>query len=154
MKTIIRNISTTILLSPLIVLIYLTFMFGKKRAIKLWGPFMTFLAKQSLNFWVPKLKNSKDFNQFPSRMKANFWLWRPFFDIHITEETNDVFKLYIKNCPFCEVISKVGLSELNPYVCEGDWAMARENKDKWKFDRKHQIGTGDNFCDHTYIRKK
>lgn len=115
---------------------------------------MTSLAKQSLKFWVPKLENAKDFDKFRAKMKANLWLWRPFFDIQITEETNDTFKLHLGNCPFCEVLNNVGLANLNPYVCDGDWVLARENKDKWIFDREHQIGTGDSFCDHTYRRKK
>ena len=129
-------------------------LFGKKKAISFWGPFMTSHAKQSLKFWVPKLENAKDFDNFRAKMKANLWLWSPFFDIQITEETNDTFKLHLGNCPFCEVLNNAGLSDLNPYVCEGDWVLARENKDKWIFDREHQIGTGDSFCDHTYKRKK
>jgi hypothetical protein len=31
--------------------------------------------------------------------------------------------------------------------------MAEANQDKWLFERNHQIGTGDAFCDHTYKRK-
>ena len=33
-----------------------------------------------------------------------------------------------------------------------DWAIARDNADKWKFERNYQIGTGDSYCDHTYKR--
>jgi hypothetical protein len=58
------------------------------------------------------------------------------------------------NCPFCEVLNRTGLSDLSGYICEGDWAYARENKDKWLFERKFQIGTGDTICDHTYKRIK
>jgi len=46
----------------------------------------------------------------------------------------------------------LGMPELAPYICEGDWAKARSNSHKWGFERMHQIGTGDAFCDHTYKR--
>jgi hypothetical protein len=58
------------------------------------------------------------------------------------------------NCPFCEVLAALGLSRLSPYVCQGDWAFAEENKNCWGFERDHQIGTGNRFCDHTYRRLK
>jgi hypothetical protein len=51
-------------------------------------------------------------------------------------------------------LNTVGLSYLNPHICEGDWAKANENRKKWLFERTHQIGTGDSFCDPTYLRKK
>ena len=65
---------------------------------------------------------------------------------------NDVFKLHVSNCPFCEALNPMGMSKLSPYVREGDWAIARVNADKWKFERNNQIGTGDSYCDHTYKR--
>ena len=155
MKNMIRNIAAAILLSPFLVTVYLTSIFaGKEKAIAFFGPFVTSLAKQSLRFWVPKIETANDFDRFPSRMKANFYLWRPFYDIELAEETDDTFKLNVRNCPFCEVLNNSGLSGLSPYVCKGDWQIADENKDKWIFERKHQIGTGDSFCDHTYKRKK
>jgi predicted ArsR family transcriptional regulator len=87
-------------------------------------------------------------------MKANFWLWKPFYDFDIAEENKNIFKLHVWNCPFCECLNGFGLTGLSPYVCEGDWAIARDNIDKWDFERSHQIGTGDSFCDHTYKRKQ
>jgi len=155
MKKFIRNTIVALLFSPLIALIYLTSIFtGKDKAITLWGPFMTFLAKLFLRVWVPRIESASDFDNFPSKMKANFWLWRPLFDFQVEEETKDTFKLNLWNCPFCEVLNAAGLSGLSPHVCKGDWDVADENKDKWIFEREHQIGTGDSFCDHTYKRKK
>lgn len=155
MKKIIRNTGVAILLSPLIALVYFTSIFlGKKRAIERWGPLITSVAKLSLAYWAPKIESPNDFDTFSSKMRANFKLWRPFFDVEITEETDDTFKIHVFNCPFCETLSNTGLSDLSPYVCEADWQKADENKDKWMFEREHQIGTGDSFCDHTYKRKK
>lgn len=154
MKKFIRNTIVALLFSPLIILVYLTSIFiGKNKAIISWGPFVTLLAKQSLRFWVPRIENAKEFDKFPSKMKANFWLWRPLYDFKLAEETNDTFKLNVWNCPFCEVLNMAGLPGMSPYVCKGDWDLANENKDKWIFEREHQIGTGDSFCDHTYKRK-
>ena len=48
----------------------------------------------------------------------------------------------------------MGLLEMKPFVCQGDWDAARVHADKWVFERAHQIGTGDAFCDHTYKRLK
>lgn len=154
MKTLLRNITTALLLGPVIILVHLTTLFvGKEQAVSSWGPRITSLAKSSLRFWVPEIESAKDFDSFSPRMKANFWLWRPFFDIAVVEDTNDAFKIKVSNCPACEVFALTGLSGLNPYLCQGDWAKAAENTDRWLFERKHQIGTGDCFCDHTYKRK-
>jgi hypothetical protein len=151
----IRNITIAFLFSPLIVLIYLTAIFiGKSKAITYWGRVGTFLAKHLLRFLVPEIENAGEFDKFKAKMKANFWLWRPLLGFRVAEETNDIFKFYVWNCPFCEVLNTVGLSDLSPHVCEGDWAKANENRNKWLFERTHQIGTGDSFCDHTYLRKK
>jgi hypothetical protein len=45
-----------------------------------------------------------------------------------------------------------GVPELNSYVCQGDWEIAKEHKGKWEFEREHEIGKGDSYCDHTYKR--
>jgi len=153
MKKHFRKIFGFIVVSPFIVATKLLSIFlGEKKAVEALGPIVTNLAKKSLKFWVPKIDNSKDFDFFPAKMKKNFWIWKPFFDIEISEETNDVFKLHVSNCPFCEVLNKFGLTRLSAYVCEGDWAIAQDNSDKWIFERNYQIGTGDSYCDHTYKR--
>jgi hypothetical protein len=153
MKTLMRNICVALFLSPLIVHVYLRSIFiGKKKAVAFAGPALTRAAKRSLRYWVPVIEGPEDFDRFAPAMKSRFRLWKPLFDIAILEETGDTFKIRVSNCPFYEVLVGAGLRELGPYVCAGDWAVARDNADKWSFDRKHQIGTGDDFCDHTYIR--
>ena len=66
-------------------------------------------------------------------MKRNFRLWRLFYDIEVSKETRNVFKLCVSNCPFCEALNDFGLPRLSAYVCEGDGAIAQDNKDKWVF---------------------
>jgi hypothetical protein len=153
MKTILRKIIGYIVVLPFVFRYKILLLFiGQEKAIEDVGPRLTNSAKRFLKFWVPKIDNQKDFDSFPVKMKKNFRLWEHLFDIEISEESNDLFKLYIPNCPFCEALNKIGMSALSPYVCEGDWAIARENADKWKFERNYQIGTGDSYCDHTYKR--
>ncbi len=118
------------------------------------GPSATYAAKQALRLWVPKIERPEDFDFFSIEMKKKFWLWKLFYDIEISIENTDIFKLHLSNCPFCEVLNTFGLSNLSSYICEGDWAIANDNKEKWLFERTHQIGTGDTFCDHTYKRIK
>jgi len=153
MKQVFRKIFGIIVVSPFVVASKLLSIFlGEQKAIETIGPIVTDCAKQSLKFWVPKIDDPKDFDSFPSKMEKNFRIWKPFYDIKISEETNDVFKLHVSNCPFCEVLNKFGLKRLSAYVCEGDWAIAQDNSDKWIFKRNYQIGTGDKYCDHTYKR--
>lgn len=132
----------------------LSIVIGQQEAIRKIGPMATAFAKYTLKYWVPNMIGPEDFDSFPGKMKDNFKFWRPFYDIEVFEENRDVFKLYVSNCPVCEALNGFGLPELNRYVCEGDWAIARDNSEKWVFERAHQIGTGDRFCDHTYKRIK
>jgi hypothetical protein len=150
----IRNVIIAAFLSPMIVFVYLTAIFiGKKRAAALVGPSLTRAAKRSLRYWVPRIDGPENFDKFAPAMKSRFRLWKPLFDIGIQEDSANVFRIRVSNCPFCEVLISAGLRDLAPSVCEADWAVARDNSDKWYFNREHQIGTGDAFCDHTYIRK-
>jgi hypothetical protein len=153
MKKIFRKIIGYMVVLPFVVSSkFLSIFLGQEKAIEVVGTKLTKSAQRSLKFWVPKINDAKDFDSFPAKMKKNFRLWKIFYDIEISEESNDVFKLRVSNCPFCEALNCLGMSTLSPYVCEGDWAIARDNADKWKFERNYQIGTGDNYCDHTYKR--
>jgi hypothetical protein len=155
MKKVFRTIVGYMVVSPFVVAAYLlSIIFGYHKAVEIVGPIATGLAKLSLRFWVPKINNSSEFDSFQAKMKKNFHLWRPFYDIEISVETGDLFKLYISNCPFCEALNRLKLSKLSECVCNGDWAVAQDNTDKWIFERNCQIGTGDSFCDHTYKRLK
>ncbi len=148
-----RNILTALLLCPLIVRIYGTVLFsGKRKAVLVWGPVVTSLAKKSLRFWVPEIQSAMDFDLFRAKMRSNLRYWRPFFAVRVVEDTKDTLRINISSCPVCAVFKVTGLADLNPYLCKGDWAKADENRDKWLFEREHQIGTGDRLCDHTYKR--
>lgn len=126
---------------------------GGDSSVKIVGPYLTEIARRSLKYWVPKINDASEFHLFSPGMRANLKIWRPFFDVTVEEDTEDTFRVRVDNCPFCESLIRLGMPELAPYVCEGDWEKARRNFAKWDFERKHQIGTGDNFCDHTYKRK-
>ena len=153
MKKIFRTTIGYVIVSPFAVAFqFLALFLGQEKAIDVVGPRLTKSAKRSLKYWVPRIDNAGDFDSFPTRMKQNFRLWEPLFDIEILKESNDVFQLRVSNCPFCEALNRLGMSKLSPYVCEGDWAIARDSADKWKFERTYQIGTGDSYCDHTYKR--
>ncbi|PTN34383.1 L-2-amino-thiazoline-4-carboxylic acid hydrolase [Desulfonatronum sp. SC1] len=155
MKKIFRNIIGYMVVSPFVVATtFLSFFFGQEKAIEIVGKRLTKSAKRSLKFWVPKIDNAKDFDSFPAKMKKKIRLWEPLYDIEVSKESNDVFKLHVSNCPFCEALNRLGMSKLSPYACEADWDIARDNADKWIFERNCQIGTGDSYCDHTYIRIK
>lgn len=153
MKQILRIIIGYMVVLPYVVALKCaSILLGQERAIEVIGPKLTQSAKRSLRFWVPEIENAKDFDSFRGKMKKNFRLWELLFDIEILEESKDVFKLHVSNCPFCEALNRLGMSKLSPYVCEGDWAIARDHSDKWRFERKYQIGTGDSHCDHSYKR--
>lgn len=154
MKDIIRYLTGILVGGPFILMTYLLSVFiGKERAVRIVGPILTSIAKVMLGAFIPKIKDASEFDKFSPGMKKNFWLWKPFYDFDVAQEDSNVFKLKVYNCPFCEVVIKSGLPELGPHICQGDWEIAKENKDKWTFMRTHQIGTGDRFCDHTYLRK-
>ncbi len=154
-KKLFRQIVGFIIVIPATVKVYaFTPFIGKENAIAFWGPSVTAMAKRSLRYWVPKIETAAAFDSFPSRMKARFRLWRPFFDLRVVQEDHDTFKIHVQNCPFCEAFNRLGLSRMGSYFCQGDWEVAKEHSDKWGFHRKHQIGTGDTYCDHTYLRRK
>ncbi len=144
-----------LVVAPFVIAVYVLLPFiGKEKAIRFVGPKATSLSKLFLKFFIPDIKDASEFYQFSPKMKKNFWLWRPFYDFTIAQDDGNVFKLHVYNCPFCEAIIKSGLPELAPHLCQGDWEVAKENQDKWDFERSRQIGTGDSLCDHTYKRRQ
>jgi len=154
MKKYFRRIAAVIILSPgLTGTYFLAFFIGKEKAIKLIGPLFTFATKPFAGYWVPKIKSASDFGDFSKRMKKKFWPWKLFFDFSIVEDNSEVFKLNVTYCPICDVIKTFGLSGLTPFTCKTDWRVAKVKEDKWLFKRKHQLSTGDSFCDHTYLKK-
>lgn len=154
MKTLFRQVIGVIVAGPFIIMTSLSSLFiGKEKAVKLWGPLLTSYAKWFVKLTVPTIQKASEFDRFASRLKARFRLWRSLYDYSVAYEDRNTLKMHFSNCPFCEVLKNIGLSELRPYVCQGDWAAAKDNAEKWTFERQHQIGTDDSFCDHTYKRK-
>lgn len=140
---------------PFALMIYLLSPFiGKDKAIKLIGPLATYVAKFALIFFVPRIKGASEFHLVSSKIKERYWLWKPLFDYSIAYQNQNLVQLHVSYCPFYEALNKLRLKEMGPYICQGDWEIAKDYSDKWDFDRVHQIGTGDNFCDHTYKRKE
>jgi hypothetical protein len=127
---------------------------GRKRAVAFWGPRVAAFAKRLVVLTLPRLKNPSEFDQFGPRLKSNMRPWRPIYDFSVECVDRDTVQLLVSNCPFCEAFDAMGLSEMKPFVCQGDWDAARVHAGKWVFERAHQIGTGDAFCDHTYKRLK
>jgi len=148
-----RKIFGIIIVLPFVIAVkILSILTGQQKAIERIGPVATSIAKQTLKYWVAEISGPKDFDSFSAKMKSNFKFWRPFYDIEVSEENENVFKLCVSNGPFCEALNGFNLQSLSAHLCEGDWAIAKDNPDKWGFERAHQIGTGDSFCDHTYNR--
>lgn len=153
MKRALRDSIIFIISVPTVVLVYILALFrGKKNAIALIGPRITNAAKSSLRYWVPDILDSSQFDLFRKALRNNIRRWKFLFDMTVVEDTPDTFKINVANCPFCEVFAFVGLREMNHYFCQGDWEKAKDNKEKWTFERTHTIAAGADFCDHTYRR--
>ncbi len=128
---------------------------GRERAVAIYGPYLTLVTTKLLKLiYLPKIKDASEFDLFKSKMKSRFWYWKLLLDFSVPYEDNDTIQFNFTYCPFCAVLMKCGYSDLAPYVCQGDWEAAKDYSDKWSFERQHQIGTGDSFCDHTYKRKQ
>ena len=154
MKRALRNTLVFAGCMPLILSIAVRSVFwGKENTIRAVGPSLTRAAKRSLRYWVPDIRDASQFDDFKKSMKRNFALWRILYDVDIVEDSQDTFKIQVRNCPFCEVFTFVGLSGLNKYICKADWEIAEDNRGKWQFARNCTIGAGDPFCDHTYRRE-
>lgn len=154
MKKLFRTVVGHVAVFPFVSAYKLLSLFlGEEKAVNIVGPKLTRSAVRALRFWIPTINDADDFDRFPAKMKKKFPLWEPLYDIEIIQEDSNVFQLHVNNCPFCEALSHWGMSKVSPYICEGDWAVAREQAAKWTFERSHQVGTGDSFCDHTYKRK-
>jgi hypothetical protein len=153
MKNTIRNVIAFIFLSPILMIVLISTIFwGKRGAIRFWGPLLTFFSKLYIMALVPNVRNATEFNDFKSKLKSRLWLCKPFFDVRIAFEDKDTIKLDVSNCPFCEALQNSGLKEMAPYICEADWKLAKQRREQWKFERTCQIGTGDTCCDTTYKR--
>jgi len=153
MKTLIRYAMALPIVLPFIAFVQvMRLLVGKDKAVQLCGPYVTSVAKIFLKIILPQIERPEDFDLFRAKTKANFWMWKPLYDFDVEQDSADILQLKIRNCPFCELAALAGVPELNYHVCRGDWEFAKENEGKWKFEREHEIGKGDRFCDHTYKR--
>jgi len=154
MKKIFRITIGIIVVIPFVLLVHLFSIFiGKERALKCSGKFATSFAKLLVKLSLPNIRNASEFYKFKSKLKVRLKLWKLLYDLSVEYPDDDTIKLNITNFPFCEALDKLQLPELKPFICQGDLEVAKENENKWEFERIHQIGTGDKFCDHTYERK-
>ncbi len=155
MKKMLRYIVILPIVLPFVVFVQIARVFvGKQKAVDLCAPLIISVAKFFLKIAVPHIERPEDFSVFRAKFKDNFWLWSPLYDFEVAEENEDLIRLNVRNCPFCELFQMSGLNEMNRHVCQGDWKLAREYEHVWKFERAHEIGKGDAFCDHTYLRLK
>ncbi len=154
MKKILRQLVAFIVVGPFILCIkILSFFSSREKAIEIMSPIIVKVAKIFVRILVPNVKNATDFDILKDTItKRASRLW-PFYDISIAENNDNLLKLHVANCPFAELAIRLGYIDIGPFVCQGDWEVAKDNINKWDFERKHQIGTGDSYCDHTYKRK-
>lgn len=155
MKSLFRKILSIFVFFPFLIrFLFISTRRGRGHAIEKIGPQITKTAAYSLRYFVPNFTKPADFDDFAPKMRKKSWLWKPFYDYKIIQVDADTVRLHVYNCPFCEVFDLFRLPELKKYLCQGDWEYAKRNQFLWKFSRKHEIGKGDNFCDHTYSRIK
>ena len=155
MIKLLRQLVGFIVIGPFIFSIkFLSLFVTREKAVAIVSPLIIKVAKLFVRILVPTVKNASDFDKLKdtiTKRARRLWL---FYDITIAEKNNNLLKLHVANCPFAEIAERLGYSDTGPFICQGDWELAKDNIDKWDFERKHQIGTGDSFCDHTYKRKE
>ncbi|MBU4262933.1 MAG: L-2-amino-thiazoline-4-carboxylic acid hydrolase [Proteobacteria bacterium] len=142
-----------IVATPFALLTHLISIFtGKQKAVTILGPKVTIFAKSMQQFFPPKINNASEFELFKTKLKDKQKIWSVLYDYPIEYPDENTAKLIIKNCPFAEAMIKLNISEFGHYMCQGDWEVAKDNSEKWKFERSCTIGTGGTICDFTYKR--
>lgn len=155
MKTIFRKIIGFVVVLPFAIITHIGSIFiGKQKMVEKFGPWVTAIAKSTQQFFPPKIHHASEFDIFKEKVKSRQKIWRLLYDYPIEFPDEDTVLLTTCNCPFVEAIKTLKISELGPYACQGDFEVAKDNAHVWKFERKCQIGTGDNFCDFKYMRIK
>ncbi|MDD2671751.1 MAG: L-2-amino-thiazoline-4-carboxylic acid hydrolase [Syntrophales bacterium] len=127
---------------------------GRPKAVSFIGGILTAAAHRFVGLAIPLINSPEEFDFFRNRIKRNFSCYGFLYDMRITVDNQDAVQFNILNCPFCCTLRKYGFSDLSRYACAGDWVIARENRDKWTFSREGSIGTGGDFCNPKYSRKK
>ncbi len=154
MKEVLRQFIGFIIIGPFILGIKLLSLFStREKAVAIMSPLIIKVAKMFVRILVPYVNNADDFDKLKDTITKRAPRLRLFYDITFAEKNDKLLKLHVANCPVAEMAERLGYTDLGPVICQGDWEVAKDNIDKWDFERKHQIGTGDSFCDHTYKRK-
>ena len=140
---------------PFFVLIHISALFvGREKAVAYWGPYASWMLTTIVEFvFIPKISHPEEFDTFTREIERNTKRFGYLYDITVTHHDSDTIALRFENCLHCAAFESLGFPDVNPHICQGDWDIARRNRDVWDFERDHQIGTGDAFCDHTYKRK-
>lgn len=153
MKKYFRLFIGFIVATPIALVTYfVSFFIGKQKAVEVLGPKVTMVAKFMQQFFPPKIRNASDFSLFKSKVKDRQKVWSMIYDYPIEYPDDNTVKLVIQNCPFAEAIVKLNISEFGYYMCQGDCEVAKDNSDKWMFERNSTIGTGGIVCDFIYKR--
>ena len=154
MKKILRQLTGFIIIGPFILGIkFLSLFLTREKAIAIISPLIVKVAKIFVRILVPYVNNADEFDKLKNTITKRAPRLRLFYDITFAEKNDNLLKLHVANCPVVEMAVRLGYADIGPFICGGDWEVSKDNIDKWDFERKHQIGTGDSFCDHTYKRK-
>lgn len=72
--------------------------------------------------------------------------------LEVLEVSNRHIALKISRCRAWEAFKKLGMPELCPLLCEGDYAFSNAFNPKMKLIRTKTIADGDDYCDHIWVR--
>ena len=117
------------------------------------SPLIIRTAKLFVGFVVPNIKSAADFDKLTDTITKRLQALWILYDVTFPEKNKNILKLHVVNCPVVEMAGRLGYRDIGPIICQGDWEVAKDNCDKWDFERQHQIGAGDSYCDHTYKRR-
>jgi len=155
MKKILRIFVGYFTAFPFVLLMSITSNFtGKEKAARLWGPIVSYIVTTAAEFLlIPKISAPGQFDRFIKKIVKNKERLKLLYDVTIVHQDADKIVFHYSNCPHCEAFKAMGYPEVNRYICDGDWDIARRHSALWDFNRTRQIGTGDFYCNHTYMRK-
>lgn len=127
---------------------------GRKIALQISGRLLTKAAGLAMSTLVPKWTKGDSFADFKTKLKHNFGLAGPLYDLILHEESNERIEFRVRYCPVAEALRRMGFTELCRYSCAGDYVVAKKNLMHWDFERDCTIGTGGGYCNPAYCRKR
>ena len=154
MKAFIRIFFGAACMMPFVVVYkFLQLFSGRKKAGKKVGSLLLHFGAVIVRCSLPAKKYNMDFNQFRERIRQSFLQFPMLYDIRCIEETPDSIMFETRNCPLTAALKFMGVPELAPCLCGGDFLVAKENHDSWRFQRTHSLGTDGVACNHHYRSK-